>query len=195
MMTILTLQIDSLNRFLKESKKDETFSHRTNLDIQQVDKSRRNKILNFITAVILATLALFTSCFENQLSIWTSLLEKRKVEKKLGDHLAIPGDVLEIMKAYNAIGSMKERRRLISILTQRYDYAFLRKFNPQKPKLRLQQDDNSSSGESDDDDDFHPELVWKPSLSRHVYHRARLHYLKFGYGLAMNFREARVVNR
>ena len=118
--------------------------------------------------MILSCLLVITDSVTNRLDIWRALIDSRKIEKKLASNKSLPNDVLEIIKVYNKTNSQIERRRLVSFLTNRYDYCFLRLFN----QPGMAGGDTFSDNDTDDEDTIQlqvkPEVTWMPALSRYV---------------------------
>lgn len=172
MYSYLLLQVENLNRFLSSCNEVQELDDHLIQNWDDADRSRKNRLLNILSATMTAAASTITESVENRLKMWTALQDSRKVEKKLVNNTSLPHEVRDVMNVYNYTNAPLERRRLVSFLAIRYTFAFLALFNPQTP--RSSGDDDGAGEQSDDEDeirlklDHPPDITWQPPLSRYV---------------------------
>ena len=185
---------DAMNKFLEASGEKMRIKNRLYKNFNDVDQSWQRKLRKGLTAGICAFTKAITDDPENQYNIYKSVVESKDVEKSLLSSPVMPDDVKEVVRAYNRCNDWIGKRIILSILVMRYSYKDLKVFNK---KFEKDIDD-----ETDTEEDFNAakakqteNLSFMPHLSKHLYKKAKVHYLINGHALAPVFRMAKKVKK
>ena len=154
-------------------------------DFDTVHPTRQKELTNVMVSSVCAVVKGITDDPENQLKLYKSMVDSRKVEESLiPDRAVIPDEVLEVMKSYNNSPTWEARRLILGLLVRKYSFAFLKRFNGKlsdTQNVAAQQDDSTIS--------------WMPHLQSHQYTKAKKHYYERGHAYAPTFRQVRKKER
>ena len=142
---------------------------------EKASKRWQKKFIRVLAAGVRALTNGITENESSQLALYQDLVKSKKVEAGLVSKPVMDEHLETLIRSYNNASDWLERRRILSLLVPKYDFAQLAHFNPDlKGCSRMEVDEDLTFQNFAQEQNL--PVLWRPALTQKTYRMAKLHY-------------------